>query len=64
MANEKTSKRKTVSFDPDVCHDIISAAEHYGMSTERVILQLLSYILEGKKKIEEPDITPMISKNQ
>ena len=64
MGNMEPGEHNAMSFDPEFCQNIVSAAEEFGMSIEEVTLRLITYILEGTKKIEQPDNTPMISKNQ
>ena len=64
MGNMETGEHTAISFDPEFCQNIISAAEDYGMSIEEITFQLLTYILEDKKKSEDPDNTPMIGEKQ
>ena len=64
MGNMEPGEHNAMSFDPEFCQNIVSAAEEFGMSIEEITLRLLTYILEDKEKNEDPDNTPMISKNQ
>ena len=52
MGKEKKRRFKIVSFDPDIYHDIVTAAENLDISIEDVARRLLTYSLSDENEIK------------